>query len=204
MSDLRLRQLAREVDRLGTDTARAALLCERARAGLLPADGLELAAYLGHVPARLTFGNGRRWPSRTPRSYIHRLTQWGREVCVRAGVAAAWPQLTSKTFRRVSVRKLLEATEEWVLCPCREHGRVWANLQDLSLPDWVTYIPVLRSTRLLIDAVVEDQPLLYSDRLKAIKTELIPWALGGEDALADRQADRAYGRVQIETGASRG
>src|SRR5690242_18087499 len=87
MSDQRRRRAERDAAG-GEPAARARLLVERLRLGELQREALELAAYLGHSPARSALGSGAPRAQGELAERLEGLEPWGPEPLLRAaGVA---------------------------------------------------------------------------------------------------------------------
>ncbi len=117
MSDAVLRDLERRWRQTRSVDDEAAYLLRRVRAGDLSQPRLDLAAYCGH-PAFAAAG--KQGPDRAE-AFLVGLVPWGREACVRAGVAAfraAFGATASKPATRC-----LNALDAWVECPCEDHLR---------------------------------------------------------------------------------
>ncbi len=129
MADVRRRRCERAA-RLGDLDAEGRLLLERVRAGELERERLELAAHLGHRPARRALGLP---PLRQaePLAELVSLARFGRPVLVRILVVAA---------RRLGWApspvgdEQLRAAAAWCDCPCPRHASS-AYQASRSLPE---------------------------------------------------------------------
>lgn len=110
--------------------------------------------------------------------------------------------------------RVVDRVEDWILCPCRSHS-LRARSFGLRLPRWVAGLANACGDKAqhveryvngdaclecamhrVVDSITRRLPdsLTADHRLKrAAAEELIPWALGFEDALAARVAGRARG-----------
>jgi hypothetical protein len=102
----------------------AARLLERHRAGDLTWIDLELAAWLGHTPARLVFGRVRAPGLLEGRTSDH-LWRWGDVVVVRLVASVAGHVLTRVACsleQRRAAEASLSAALTWARCPCPTHA----------------------------------------------------------------------------------
>lgn len=129
MADSRLRQLQRDAASGGDLEAEARFLLERVRVGKLPAERLELAAYLGDPAARLAVSvpgpdPTAPWTRDELAGWVVGLRRWGKVSCVRAAVAAArlalpvWERQFPQDDRP---HRVLGVAEDWIRCPCAYH-----------------------------------------------------------------------------------
>jgi hypothetical protein len=153
-----LRELERAAA-LGDDDAGARLLGERLRQGTLSEARVALAAYAGDPRAAMVVGDGAE-PELDLATWLQGLWGWGREVPVRAAIAAGrhgiehlearvgWSATgcdgklalryvcASETPYPLDMvlldRRELEALEAWVCCPCADHARAAADLNLTS------------------------------------------------------------------------
>lgn len=185
MSDAVLRDLERRWRQTRSVDDEAAYLLRRVRAGELCQQRLELAAYCGH-PA---FAPAAAVGPDVAEAFLVGLAPWGREACVRAGVAAFRaafePDGASKPAERC-----LAALSDWVGCPCDAHVRAvqaaHADLRGSGVE--------VAAAACLVWSVVSEQPqrsawtaslalrplttmALDADLLSAMRAELSRWAL---------------------------
>jgi len=164
---------------------------------------VELAAYLRHEGELVGWARG--------------LERWGKEVCVRAAIAAAravlpgWEEQQDGKFRAHKrgemdprPRQAIEAAEAWVLCPCDEHreecGRRGTTQTAGQLVAFSIGVPgarpdeIQRTLPVVLAAAVE---IAGEQAVRdAIKAELIPWALGSVDPIRGREPKQDYGPEQ--------
>ncbi len=121
--DGRLRDSERRAA-VGDESARSALLRQRVRAGALPLDDLELAAYLGDTAA----AEAAEFPKdESPfDDWIRGLGRWGPATQVRAGVALGKALLEE--------RKVLPGSPEVGILEALSEAEAWCN--DPSRPVW--------------------------------------------------------------------
>jgi hypothetical protein len=194
--DERLRHLEREAAGGDLDT-RARWLLDRVRAGRLPGDRLQLAAWLGDAAARLAVGEEPlARAARTKRDpWTQTLAGWGKEALVRAGLVVAKDEL--RHWRRhhkadAALPGLLDAVEAWAACPCdlcavrvdeaagdrlpapRDNRSSRALAQVLSVAGIVRAGSASDWTASAVRALGESPPLPVRD---AIREALVPWVL---------------------------
>ncbi len=104
--------------------AEAAALTSRVAAGSLAQDRLEVAALLGHEPAKLALG---RPPTKAA------LVRCGHEASVRLALAAL--QATAKRWGGpeplgAPIVQALAAMQAWVGCPCPDHAATCKKLEE--------------------------------------------------------------------------
>jgi hypothetical protein len=138
VADDTLRALERRFRETGAASDEAAWLRERVRAGSLPADHLELVAYLGYEPARLA-GSSARPPTwdeafavqlersqdparatlltrrRYPQVWLHAAGPPSRPVLTRIALAAAWVLLERAQEKDLLAHETAAAAERWLL-----------------------------------------------------------------------------------------
>lgn len=114
MSDAGLRRLEREWRGTGSREAECAWLGARFKAGDLPESRLELAAYLGHRAAIDLCGEVPSDPRFT--QWFHQIGRWGRPEIIRALLPAIYLEPGAVVVEEN--RGVVEAVEDWVLCPC--------------------------------------------------------------------------------------
>ena len=218
MADERLQQLRRAWDE-GDLEAKVRLLRERMRAGELSEERVRLAAWLGDTAARLSLsgtvpaapkgllGMVRGLPGfpRTDAEAFARVQEsdgvtplfW--QVGARLGIAAA-----RLSRARSGEPDPITAAEEWVLCPCGAHRKAAARATTHVVGE---YSRTLRVEQILAHAAdLARQPRgveglwrsldqarreAGSKALReALVAELVPWALGLRDPVAERVASR--------------
>jgi hypothetical protein len=190
VTDDRLREAERVYRESGDVSAEARLLRERARAGTLAPERLELAAELGYEGARAALDLPARRNSHSLRDVVRGLERFGQEVVVRAALVVA--------RRCVAVDDALPATgacftalEAWLVCPCDEHRDALApfarrethhaaRLAVLAAQGVGRYVP----GRIRQDRHYEPDAVLVG----AIRGELVRWALRGHEPRFDRGA----------------
>jgi hypothetical protein len=105
--------------------------------GLLHPERLDLAAHVGHPPARAALGLAGE-PAPPLRPGAQRLFVWGQAACVRAACAAARAVLERGGPGADEARRAIEAAEAWLACPCPQHyaaGEAF-NRRRGELPGW--------------------------------------------------------------------
>lgn len=125
MSDRRLRELERQLAQ-GDAEAEPALLLERVRQGLLDPARLELAAYLGHPPARQALLERAPEASGDLEAWVRGLADWGPGAWVRAAVAAArlvLPSWEQRGLEDTSPQEALAAAQAWLREPTAERAQ---------------------------------------------------------------------------------
>lgn len=137
MTDVRLRELEREVQR---DPAREAeLLAARVRAGALTRERLQVAAASGHGPARVALGWAPEETAPAVGAWLEALVRaGGREPLVRAALAAggrALPVLEARLPDDPRARRCVEAAEHWLRCPCEPHEEAARRSASFA---WIT------------------------------------------------------------------
>lgn len=126
MADARTRELERRWVETGTDEAGARFLRTSVRVGLLPAEWLAVAAYLGHGAAKLALGDDAPEPPPPPtsvriigphglRETPHQMTTWcnaaaGSDAFITTGHPTCRACLGSSVWR--SLRR--DASRQWV------------------------------------------------------------------------------------------
>ncbi len=185
MSDAVLRDLERRWRQTRSVDDEAAYLLRRVRAGALSQARLDLAAYCGHAAFA---ARGDAGPD-TAEAFVAGLAPWGREVCVRAGLAA-FDRAFAATGPSKPGAGCVEALGDWVECPCEAHVRAvqaaHAELRGSGVE--------VAAVACLVWAVVSEQPqrsawtaslalrplttvAVDADLLAAMRAELIGWAL---------------------------
>lgn len=119
MADTDLRTLERRAA-LGDPQAQARHLLQRMRVGELPLRRISLLAYLGEPGARAALGDEAPRPSAELETWARALAGWGREVAVRATVAATEAALAAPAG---VAEPCLDAARAWLTCPCDAHAR---------------------------------------------------------------------------------
>lgn len=199
MSDERLRRAERAALASGGRLEdRAAVLRERLRAGEVPVWGLRLAAFLGDEVAQAMLGEDAPGVGRPPiAAWLAGLEPWSPLVHLRAAVAAGRHALehVGADWRSESAEPGLLAVERWIVerTPARrEETLAWVRRQPV---EWVRLpLEAVRgpggprrkrtaaySIRTAALYVRDDQALIA-----AITAELLPWALGLADPVAER------------------
>jgi len=119
-----LAELKRRWEESGLPADEAAWLKARTAAGDLPAERLMLAAYLGHEAARTADGDALAAPDDLA-EWVRGLERWGKEVLVRAAVAAARRVLPLWERKRAGDRRphdAIAAAEAWLAEPTPERA----------------------------------------------------------------------------------
>ncbi len=137
MSDEKLRELERRFKETGSVEDEAAWLVERVRVGDLTQERLELAAYLGHEPARRLFEKD---PPRTPRdiggfsSELKR--RWNaHQAGVWLAIAAVDLASALAPWSEPNARRGMQLTREWARAnSVEEQGRIAASASRLLRP----------------------------------------------------------------------
>lgn len=202
VSDAVLRELERWWRQTGSVEHEAAWLQERARAGELAPERLQLAAYLGHSAAVVAAATPpqRIQSSHDLAAFARGLEPFGREAQVRVALAAVERLPPSPATKRTYLQACVSAVRRWLLEPGQDQARAafWAGQQ---VADYCG--PELNAYRLLgwtpggIEAAASllgwppearDEPLgaclaecwrvLGLEALNAVRAELVPWALG--------------------------
>jgi hypothetical protein len=107
----------------GERDVRTRLLFERLRNGGVSGEMVALAAYCGDAAAASLL-HSEEPPPTDEMTWACGLWRWGPAICVRAFVAATWPDLSrieAANPKDTDSRRCLEVVEEWLLCPCAEH-----------------------------------------------------------------------------------
>lgn len=117
MNDRRSRELERDLS--DDPLAEAELLARGLRSGELDPELLELAAYLGHDPARAALGERAPRSPRDLESFARGLQAWGPPAWTRAAVGAAETALAFWEERHTdpTPRQALEASAAWIASP---------------------------------------------------------------------------------------
>ena len=189
MSDQRARDLEREWKQTGTVEAEAGYLLERVRAGELPRERLELAAYCGNEAACVATRSAAPPYTLDPRIWIMGLARGRTVVAWRAALAvlAAAPHAADRVLDlgvdSPTPEELIRVVSEWLLAPERT--------LDCTIPmhGWPVERP-LREPPVWLEALAIIGDATHSlggdSALGLIRQELTNWALG----LADRVRER--------------
>lgn len=184
MSDTVLRDLERRWRQTRSVDDEAAYLLGRVRAGAVSQQRLDLAAYCGH-PAYASSGA----VPEAAEPFVAGLAPWGREVCVRAGLAALRAAFGEDGPSKPAGR-CAGALSDWVECPCDAHVRA---VQEAHAELRGSGVEVA-ATACLVWSVVSEQPqrsawtaslalrplttvAADADLLAAMRAELVRWAL---------------------------
>lgn len=189
MSDAVLRDLERRWRQTRSSDDEAAYLLRRVRTGAVSQERLALAAYCGH-PAFVV--NGESGPD-AAEPFVAGLSPWGREACVRAGVAAFRAAFSTVGPSKPGAR-CASALSDWVACPCDAHVRAvqaaHADLRGSGVE--------VAAAACLVWSVVSEQPqrsawtaslalrplttvAADADLVAAMRADLIAWALSAVD-----------------------
>lgn len=156
MADHELRARERRWRESGASRDEAAFLLARVRAGVLAADQLALAAFLGHEPAREALGAAAPPAPRELAAWVYELGRWGPETSVLAALVSLrfhpeWAALRGFELPPASQPRLQEQLAELcdgvaavvacAACPCGPH---WRALQEWSELDWSRHLRALR------------------------------------------------------------
>lgn len=134
MTDARLRDLERRFRETGAEADEAAWLVERVRIGVLPRERVELAAALGHGPARVAFGGQRVLQ---PLDLLKDDTIVPRDARAHAAVAAAravLPEFEERHPGRLEVRRAIEAAERYLADPSEDARSAVERTSEAALP----------------------------------------------------------------------
>lgn len=185
MSDAVLRDLERRWRQTHSRDDEAAYLLRRVRAGTLDQERLELAAYCGHVACG---AHGQAGPAQA-QAFVAGLAPWGREVCVRAGVAALRAAVGAVGPSK-PVARCLEAIGDWVEAP----GAALQRAVQAAHADLRGAGAEVAAVACLVWAVISEQPQRSAwtaslalrplttvadeaDLLAAMRADLARWAL---------------------------
>ncbi|HZV02507.1 MAG TPA: FHA domain-containing protein [Planctomycetota bacterium] len=193
MTDDRLREAERVYQETGSVSAETRLLTERVRAGILPAERLELAAALHDVAACSALGRPATARTHDLRVLFEELERFGREALVRAALVIArrcsardWR--TARPIRAVvDTRTCLAEIEAWLACPCRSHALlVQTAATRRPHPDGVIAARIVLGLGRFGDLhrLIDEDLGLYPPHLPdpplaaAVRRELAAWAKG--------------------------
>ncbi|MCO5166331.1 MAG: hypothetical protein M9894_08205 [Planctomycetes bacterium] len=124
MTDTALRELERRWRATEDPADEARVLAERLRSGRLPPARLELAAYLGHGPARAALGDGAPAGDFVPWARWRRaLDAPGRAALLLGALVQLDLARAVAEERHAGLAEALRAVEAWCACPCGEHAR---------------------------------------------------------------------------------
>jgi hypothetical protein len=191
MSDERLRELERRWKETGSVEDEAKYLAERVRVGDLTNERLELAAYCGHQAAQRVAGSVHEDGNPTDvMEWTDGLRRWGIEPYARAAVAK---DRCYESLRPLNVsdatRSVVDAFEDWILCPCGAHIESLVRLIGIRKADENIIWSVSEET--LSSEFLGEAP---SQTWKGwICDEIISWALGYRDPVGDRARARRSG-----------
>jgi hypothetical protein len=205
VTDDRLRRLEREAAQSTDPVLEARRLRELLRAGKLPVERLELAAWLGHAPAREALDPGAPGSPEEFAEWARGLERFGREACVRAFVAGARASLLWRgRFEGPEDRNTLVVE----IVESRARGSfdagLLALLNDMNREDEPD-VPVRADEvaapshfdaffeRDIVEGLVQSARACGLDDVRWwVREDLVPWALGERDPLALRQ--QTHGR----------
>lgn len=208
MTDRRLRQLERRFRETGALEDEAAWLAARVQAGEVSPDRLALASDLKYAAARVA-------QNRRPADYVDLKlwprelhSRWGTEVLVRVSLACA--RRVCEQIAHEPVRERLEeglaAVAGWVACPCEEHVKGAKAAAVACKQSVIAGSLIVEAYTAIIQQPTFggrfappgfDAPHLAADALhrrgldgtaevrRAVEREVVPWALGDRDPLAD-------------------
>jgi hypothetical protein len=214
VADDRLRRLQRRFAEAGELDDEVAFLREQVRAGALANDRLELAAYLGHEAATRAWGGDPGRPEADDQRPLERVTRWveglkrwGEEALWRAGAAVvrAIP-IYADRFDGPDDRLLevMDRVEDWILAPDEARRaavdggpallaaaveQAWGAAACANTTHWLCRsvseegFAADHTRALVAEAGHELRPLQIE---RAVRDELVPWALGREDPLLER------------------
>ena len=177
VTDSRVQELRRRVAQ-GEPGARVQLLVERLRIGDLNRENLEIAAHCLDDDARTALG----W-DQTDFS-ITALAALGREVAVRAGIAAARLLLCRRPNEVASAA--IGAAEAWVTCPCEMHAQAARDLSHATVDRRIGLVAFAAGSEssdsiyAALGPVQGVQSLLGHDHVRRVLHEVAFWALGEE------------------------
>lgn len=228
MSDEGLRDLERAWRASHDPHDEARLLAERLRAGLLVRARLELAAYLGHGPARIALGEAAPAGRRVPwLAWVAAIDDEGRRTLVRGLVDGVASERDLRAEAQLDAA--LDGLLEWLSCPCPTHAASLRVLRDAlhvdpPLPEALASAALKRTVgalclrdaillvltpgrdaaegalrRVLDLARAKDPPL----RTAGVIAPLLAWALGPEHGLVPPTEDEqpaAYLRSRLARG----
>lgn len=137
--------------------------------------------------------------------WLRGFEQWGREAGVRAIVAAVNAGSSEPQPELEHEQGLVES---WVLCPCPAHLEEVASiggvshrhdwrayaldcLRDLIPLDWERGGPLIAGAAIAAGSLEKCAAALGPEGIAAaIRTELVPWAVGERDPIRDRSVSR--------------
>lgn len=203
VSDERLRTLEARWKQSGLVEDEAAWLLERTRCGDLSPERLELASGLGDPASRLALNHERsyqppergaflRWAcTLEPTTRIRVVLASARSLLARSGETDTGPGGSA-------AEEALRSVGAWAVCPCGdhlsqvlEHDGLSSHMLDFADPrhQAATALQSLVEFLRRGDEKALDLALIrasHSNPLVAVQGELIPWALGRSDPLAER------------------
>ncbi|HZU99420.1 MAG TPA: FHA domain-containing protein [Planctomycetota bacterium] len=121
MADDRLREAERTFQETASIEDEARLLTERARAGLLASERLELAAELRYEPAVVALGGPNGPRSHSLPVVVEGIERFGLEVVVRAALVVARRSVALWSRPLGATEECLAAIDAWLTCPCEQH-----------------------------------------------------------------------------------
>lgn len=221
MTDDRLRALERTWKETGTVEAEAEFLRERLRAGKVSDDGVRLAAFLGSKAARQALGlPAYVAPNELD---ARELSTYGREAVSRVCIAASWavlPYWETVVPENSTPRRAIEEAERFVLAPgdpdefhvdgtgraehfaASDRGLGYESAPALAAVaiDY-THAGVLHGnmgTEVVTGHSIKATRAGGSSEPsrvigQAIRADVVPWALGLRDPVAERVAARGGG-----------
>lgn len=216
MADERLQRLERQLA-AGDPGVEPQVLLERVRAGRLERSMLELAAYLGYQAALAATG-GTACAGQVE-DWVRGLNPWTPAATLRAAAAATWPALyqAERLGPHPALRSVLEASEDYVRCPCEDHAeamvvatrerapgawppaatlvtglsaliRSWERKEAAALLNFPS-IEAMNASH--IETALRLNPELRPVVRDAVRNELLAWALGIWDPVAARSETRS-------------
>ncbi|MGE0713258.1 MAG: hypothetical protein AB7N76_35990 [Planctomycetota bacterium] len=130
--DERSRELERRSRAAGAPEDEEAWLRARLREGALSPERLELAAFLGHGPARAALGLEGPAPELPLVTWAARLADFGQEATVRASLAAGRATLARRPDLEPIAGFVLDAVARWLAAPGPETARDAEVAGDLA------------------------------------------------------------------------
>lgn len=170
----------------------------RVAIGALHAERLDLAAHVGHAPARAALGLAAAAALPGLDEWARKLFDWGHAACVRAAVAGARRVLAGWTAIGVGdpdadPRRAIETAEAWLACPCpRHYAEAEAFNLRKGLPGWAWQTVTSshcapRSCWHHVQALQEAAGVVGDEAVRAaVREALVGWAVppvGGEAPL---------------------
>lgn len=123
--DERISRHSLDCAKVNDAAARARLIAERLRAGVIARARVELAAWLGDAASRIAIGAPERATGDGDlERWARGVEAHGREVAVRAALAATCRAVAEVRLEGAAagvVASALETVEVWLACPCDEH-----------------------------------------------------------------------------------